>query len=230
MLLINIIISPFFNRKIFSISPYYSTILSGARCLTFRFRGNEQDFLRANVELRCWAAAGTGTSVLTRGTGHFRTWEEWVRARELAALSWHMVPHWLSADRQFTGALKLCEMQPNVSISQTELATQWPHRTQASSIPHQTLLPVDPFSPGFLLVSRSAFSPLLTSPAALSSYSHTGIVGISSPSSAKAWGNPSQDSFTISGKTKEICPHCTQGCPMAQRSVPALCHLFSCSQ
>lgn len=68
-------------------------------------------------------------------------------------------------------------MQPNVSISQTELATQWPHRTQASSVPHQTLLPVDPFSPGFLLVSRSAFSPLLTSPAALSSSSHTGIVG-----------------------------------------------------
>lgn len=78
--------------------------------------------LRANVELRPWAAAGTGSSILTRGTGHFRTWEEWVRARELAALSWHMVPHWWSPDRQFTGALKLCEMQPNVSISQTELA------------------------------------------------------------------------------------------------------------
>lgn len=42
MLLINIRISPFFNRKTCSINPYYRTILSGACCLTFTFRGNEQ--------------------------------------------------------------------------------------------------------------------------------------------------------------------------------------------
>lgn len=53
---------------------------------------------------------GTGNwpLVLTRGAGHSRAWEEWVRVRELATLCWHMVPHRLSSDRQFTVALKLC--------------------------------------------------------------------------------------------------------------------------
>jgi len=55
-------------------------------------------FLRANVEQRPWAAPETGTSLLTRGAGHFGAREEWVRVRELAALSWHMVPHRLSAE------------------------------------------------------------------------------------------------------------------------------------
>lgn len=80
---------------------------------------------------------------------------------------------------------------------------------------------MDPFSPRFLLLSHSAFSPLLTTLAALSSSSHSGRVGISSPSSAKAWRYPSQDFLTISGKTKGICPPCTQSCAVAWRSAPA---------
>lgn len=89
------------------------------------------------------------------------------------------------------------------------------HRTESSSIPHQTLLPMDPFSPNFLLLSRSALSPLLTTLTALSSSSHSGGVGISSPSSAKAWGNPTQDFLSISGKTREDpeLPHGLEICP-----------------
>lgn len=44
MLLVNVKISPS-SIEIFSISPYYSTILSGA-CY-FRFRGNEQGFFKS---------------------------------------------------------------------------------------------------------------------------------------------------------------------------------------
>lgn len=43
------------------------------------------------------------------------------------------------------------------------------------------------------------------------------------PFQCKGMGQSSQDFLTIPGKTKtkEICSHFTQGCPMAQRSVPA---------
>lgn len=96
------------------------------------------------------------------------------------------------------------------------------HRTQASSIPHQTLLPMDPFSPGFLLVSRSDF-PLLTTLAALSSSSHTGRVGISSPPGAKAWGNLSQDFLPTLGRPRRSVHIASMAAPrLRELSLPLL--------